>query len=487
MSPDLRMVTTAPDRRTGPREPAVAVRSGLPTAAPLATAPPPTAPAHPATDLRAGRPPDRSCHGVAAYGHGTVVCGPLVPRRPGRRPSGGGGRECVENFRSWRLDRRDRWRMLERRHARSVERGTPSAAPSGEQSVPAEERRTEQRLRPRVDQRHRQARRLAVVRRRERGPQGHRHRVRGPEFEDQGRLLGRRGRLPDGHGDELRLEERPGPVLRRRLVRPDVGRPGLPGAARRLHRRSPASTPARSSPATWPRSRAATARSTVCRRTATRSGWPTTPPTSRPPRRRIDELVTAAQALKGKDGLKAPMCLNASLDRGLAFIYADGGAIVSDDGRPNMVEHARDEGRRPVVSRPVQERARHDRQRPRRRLVRRLARQGPRRDRLRGRLARPGHDEHVSRRSSTPGATFPTGTSGSPMTISYTAAYAIGADSQNKDQAWVLLEYLAGRSRHDEVDVGRRRPAVPLGRSDAGRQGRPRRAGAGRQARLRAS
>ena len=31
------------------------------------------------------------------------------------------------------------------------------------------------------------------------------------------------------------------------------------------------------------------------------------------------------------------------------------------------------------------------------------------------------------------------------MTISYTAAYAIGADSKNKDQAWVLLQYLVGK------------------------------------------
>jgi hypothetical protein len=41
--------------------------------------------------------------------------------------------------------------------------------------------------------------------------------------------------------------------------------------------------------------------------------------------------------------------------------------------------------------------------------------------------------------------TFPTGTSGSPVTISYTAAYAIGADSKDQDQAWVLLSYLVGK------------------------------------------
>jgi len=40
---------------------------------------------------------------------------------------------------------------------------------------------------------------------------------------------------------------------------------------------------------------------------------------------------------------------------------------------------------------------------------------------------------------------FPTGSMGSPVTISYTAAYAIGADSADKDQAWVLGMYLLGK------------------------------------------
>ena len=34
-------------------------------------------------------------------------------------------------------------------------------------------------------------------------------------------------------------------------------------------------------------------------------------------------------------------------------------------------------------------------------------------------------------------AAMPTGTSGSPVTISYTVSYSIGADSKNKDQGWV--------------------------------------------------
>jgi multiple sugar transport system substrate-binding protein len=41
-------------------------------------------------------------------------------------------------------------------------------------------------------------------------------------------------------------------------------------------------------------------------------------------------------------------------------------------------------------------------------------------------------------------AEMPTGTSGQKVTINYTAAYGIGADSVNKDQAWVLMQYLTG-------------------------------------------
>jgi ABC-type glycerol-3-phosphate transport system substrate-binding protein len=42
-------------------------------------------------------------------------------------------------------------------------------------------------------------------------------------------------------------------------------------------------------------------------------------------------------------------------------------------------------------------------------------------------------------------AEMPTGSSGSPVTISFTVSYSIGADSANKDQAWVLLTYLTGK------------------------------------------
>ena len=61
-----------------------------------------------------------------------------------------------------------------------------------------------------------------------------------------------------------------------------------------------------------------------------------------------------------------------------------------------------------------------------------------------GRLARPGDDQHLSGHQVRVGHVPDRARPASPVTISYTAAYAIGADSKNKDQAWVLLEYLAG-------------------------------------------
>ena len=158
----------------------------------------------------------------------------------------------------------------------------------------------------------------------------------------------------------------------------------------------------------------------------------------------LDELKTAAEGLKGKDGLKAPMCLNPGLDRGLAFIYAQGGSIVSDDGTQNKVDT-------PETKAAVQ-------------WYLDLFKDG-----LGMTASDMGDDwcgtalgkKHAAiifeggwldpaMTSTYPDvkyawANFPTGSSGQPVTISYTAAYAIGADSKNKDQAWVLLQYLAGK------------------------------------------
>ena len=158
----------------------------------------------------------------------------------------------------------------------------------------------------------------------------------------------------------------------------------------------------------------------------------------------LDELVTAATALKGKDGLKAPICLNPGLDRGLAFLYAQGGSIVSDDGKTNMVDT-------PATKAAVQWYL----------------------DLFKNGLGMTASDmgdgwcgDALGKKHAAitfeggwldPAMTtgfpdvkyawgqMPTGSSGSPVTISYTAAYSIGADSKDKDQAWVLLSYLVGK------------------------------------------
>jgi multiple sugar transport system substrate-binding protein len=158
----------------------------------------------------------------------------------------------------------------------------------------------------------------------------------------------------------------------------------------------------------------------------------------------LDELVTAATALKGKDGLKAPMCLSPGLDRGLAFIYAQGGSIVSDDGKTNMVDS---DATKTAVQWYLD-----------------LFKNGL------GMTPSDMGDDWCGTSLGKKHAAFifeggwldpamatdhpdvkyawaqmPTGTSGSPVTISYTAAYAIGADSKNKDQGWTLLQYLVGK------------------------------------------
>ena len=64
---------------------------------------------------------------------------------------------------------------------------------------------------------------------------------------------------------------------------------------------------------------------------------------------------------------------------------------------------------------------------------------------VRRRLARPGHDRAPTRTSSTPGPRCRPARPAARSTISYTVSYSIGADSANKDQAFVLLTYLAGK------------------------------------------
>ena len=158
----------------------------------------------------------------------------------------------------------------------------------------------------------------------------------------------------------------------------------------------------------------------------------------------MDELVTAAQGLKGKGDLKAPMCFNPGLDRGLAFIYAQGGELLNADGTASAIET---DASKKAVQWYL--------------------------DQFKNGLAMTAADlgsgwcgEALGKKQVAmtfeggwldPAMTgtypdvkyawaeMPVGSSGKPVTLSYTVSYSIGADSANKDQAFVLLTYLAGK------------------------------------------
>jgi len=164
----------------------------------------------------------------------------------------------------------------------------------------------------------------------------------------------------------------------------------------------------------------------------------TTPPKT------MDDLVTLAKSLKGKDGLKAPICLNPGLDRGLAFLYAQGGSLLTADGKTSAIDSA---ASKTAIQWYL--------------------------DLFKNGLGMTASDlgagwcgDALGKKSAAitfeggwldPAMTstypdvkyawaqFPTGSSGNPVTISYTVSYSIGADSKNKDQAWVLLQYLTGK------------------------------------------
>src|SRR4029079_1157642 len=156
----------------------------------------------------------------------------------------------------------------------------------------------------------------------------------------------------------------------------------------------------------------------------------------------LDELITVAQGLKGKSGLKAPMCLNPSLDRGLAFLYAQGGSLLTDDGSASAIDTTES---KPAVQ-----------------WYRDLFKDGVGQTNTQlgdgwcGEALGKGDVAIAFEGGWLKGAMdafpkikwqfaeMPTGTSGTKVTINYTAAYGIGVDSKNKDQAWVLMQYLTG-------------------------------------------
>lgn len=158
----------------------------------------------------------------------------------------------------------------------------------------------------------------------------------------------------------------------------------------------------------------------------------------------MDELVTAAEGLKGQADLKAPICLNPGLDRGLAFLYAQGGELVTADGSAAAIDS---DASKVAVQWYL--------------------------DLFKDGLGMTAADlgsgwcgEALGKKqvaivfeggwvdpfmvSTFPDvkyawAEMPTGSSGSPVTISFTVSYSIGADSANKDQAFALLTYLTGK------------------------------------------
>jgi multiple sugar transport system substrate-binding protein len=161
------------------------------------------------------------------------------------------------------------------------------------------------------------------------------------------------------------------------------------------------------------------------------------------PPKTMDELVSTAQSLKGKDGLTAPLCLNPGLDRGLAFLFAQGGQLLNDDGSEAIDSEA--------SSKAVQ-------------WYMDLFKNGlgmtasDMGDGWCGDALGKKHAAMIfeggwldpAMKGTYPDvkyawAPMPVGSSGSPVTISFTVSYSIGADSKNKDAAFVLLSYLTGQ------------------------------------------
>ncbi|HUQ42830.1 MAG TPA: extracellular solute-binding protein [Candidatus Limnocylindria bacterium] len=162
----------------------------------------------------------------------------------------------------------------------------------------------------------------------------------------------------------------------------------------------------------------------------------TTPPAT------LAELVTAADGLKGKGDLKAPICVNPGLDRGLAFLYAEGGSLLTADGTASAIET---DASKAAVQWYLD-------------LIKNGQAMTPSQlgdgwcgeaigkgdvaiafegGWLKGALTNDFPDTKWAF------AEMPAGSAGK-ATITFTAAYGIAADSENKDAAWVVLQYLTG-------------------------------------------
>ena len=162
----------------------------------------------------------------------------------------------------------------------------------------------------------------------------------------------------------------------------------------------------------------------------------TTPPTT------LDELVTAADGLKSNTTIKAPICVSPGLDRGLAFILAQGGSLLTADGSAAAIDSAESTA---AVQWYLD-------------LVKNGQAQTPAQlgDGWCGEAIGKGDVAIAFEGGWLKGAMdadfpdikwayaeMPAGSAGK-KTITYTAAMAMNPDSESKDAAWVLMQYMAG-------------------------------------------
>lgn len=162
----------------------------------------------------------------------------------------------------------------------------------------------------------------------------------------------------------------------------------------------------------------------------------TTPPTT------LDELVTVADGLKGKGTLKAPICINPGLDRGLAFIYAQGGSLLNADNSASAIDSAESKAAVQWYLDLVKNGQAMTAKQMGDGWCGEALGKGDAAIVFEGGWLKGALDNDFPDRNYA-FAEMPAGSAGK-ATISYTAAYAINPDSENKDAAWVVLQYLVG-------------------------------------------
>jgi multiple sugar transport system substrate-binding protein len=135
------------------------------------------------------------------------------------------------------------------------------------------------------------------------------------------------------------------------------------------------------------------------------------------------------------------MCLSPGLDRGLAFMYAQGGSLLTADNSAEAIDT--DASKQSVqwymdlfkngLGLPPPAQSWCGEQLGKQNAA--IVFEG---GWLLGYMQSTYPDVHWAF------AEMPVGSSGTPVTISYTAAWAMGADSKNKDAGFTALQYLTG-------------------------------------------